>query len=162
MLVKCSQPYVLKCDDVVWSPISQRDGDDVYLLNTSGFITIYVDNERIFHFWNNIVPNFHHTTNILRFLNGTEVVKLVQGQTSYIQTTPPNEEVTSITLSVVTVESVEDVRLLELVVNNGNGSITQYSGETNTMRITITDYDKSNYLYVKLGNVLLTFVTAEE
>lgn len=41
MLVRCNKPYVLKMDDVVWSPIGHQDDGDVFVLTTSGLLRLW-------------------------------------------------------------------------------------------------------------------------
>lgn len=161
MLVNCNKPYVLKVDDVEWSPIGTRDGKDEYVVASSGFFEIWVDGIRVFFFRNEISADFNYAENHLVFLQGSSIVKRVVSQHgSYVQSSwsEPQGAFDNLIVRVFTQET-ETASALEVSCNNGDAVIA--SPETGSVRIQITNFDVNEYLMLKLGNVLLCFIAAD-
>lgn len=160
MLVSCNRPYVLKVDDVVWSPVEVLDGADRFILSSGGLVEIMVDGERIFFFRNSITPAFAFTTNELKLKAGG-----AQGESrgdyyaphgTYNQQRFSADDIDYAQVAVYPVGGSAVVDGLELVVNQGNAVVGTTSEDFKQFRI--TGLDPKQYLSVSLGNVLLAFV----
>lgn len=159
MLVDCNKPYVLKVNDVEWSPIGIREGKDEYVISSSGFFEILVDDVRVFFFRNSITPDFEHGAIYLSFREGDTTI-YQESSSDYVQTgwSKPSQPFDSLIIRIQSVDSAS-ASTLELSCNNGTAEI--YQVQENLMRISVEDFDTNEYLMLKLGNVLLAFITTD-
>lgn len=155
MLVKCNSPYRLVVDDVEWSPVSSSANGDMYVLTTSGSIVIYVDNERVFFFRNTITADF-----VLASCFGS---RTINGETGYIARAPhylQTKFVTGMTaLRVIALpDDMSAVSGLSVTCSQENAVVTP-SPQQDRLIYDITGFDLDTYLSLKVGNVLVAFVT---
>lgn len=155
MLVRCNKPYVLKVDDVVWSPISHQGDADVFVLTTSGLVEIVVDDERVFFFRNEITPIFRPRYVLARYYQGEEMLEETRLQSPYVQSQFPSSEVDQVVLR-VQLRTGDSLTGLEVITNQGNGVITEGSSEWPT--VTISNVSSTEYLQVSVGGTLLAFI----
>lgn len=159
MLVTCNQPYVLKVDNVVWSPVEVLAGADRYILSSGGLVEIIVNGERIFFFRNSITPDFTYGTNELKFKAGGQ-----QGTSrgeyfnrgTYHQRRFGYDDIDFVQVAVYPDGGSAVLDGLELVVNQGEAVVGTTSDTYKQFRI--TNVDPTQYLSVRLGNVLLDFI----
>lgn len=159
MLVSCNRPYVLKVNDVVWSPVEVLADADRYILTSGGLIEIMVDDERIFFFRNSVTPDFSFGRNEVRFkaggIDGTDRGNFIN-QGTYHQRRFPASDVDYVQVAVYPDEGTASVSELNLVVNQGDVVAGAQSDVYKQYRI--SNVDPTQYLSVHLGNVLLDFI----
>lgn len=156
MLVSCNKPYVLKVDGVVWSPVEVLTNADRYILSSSGFVEILVDDERVFFFRNSLTPDFTFATNRLRFREGNNEVVAYFVEGTYNQRSFPNASIDNVHVIVYPTGGAASVEGLEFHTSQGDAS--PIASAENYVQYSITNIDPSQYMEVKLGNVLLDFV----
>lgn len=160
MLVYCNKPYVLKVDDVVWSPIGTRDGADEFVLSTGGLVTVYVDDERVFFFRNQIVQDFSVDRVATRFYNGSEIIgNVVTDNNVYAQRViPTNADTIDIVLrGSVNGNSLTGAQLREFGVTSSQGEVNVTTASAEYLQFRIGNLDPSSYCLVRVGNVLVGF-----
>lgn len=160
MIVYCNKPYVLIVDDVVWTPIGEQEGGDLFVLTTSGFVEIMVDDVRVFFFRNVVTPSFTLLNSFVLFYDGeTEVLRTPYSPNSYTQTQFPTAEIDSVVVR-FNRNTSEPIEGLEITSNQGTAELGNPTSDW--PRITITNVNPSEHLQVSLGNTLLAFALPYE
>lgn len=155
MLVRCNNTYRLVVDDVEWSPVSSSDDGDTYVLSTSGNIVIYVEGERVFFFRNTINADF--------VINQSLGTRLIDGHVSYVASQPRYMQTSFATgmtsLGVfIYVDDLSAVAALPITSNQENANIA-LTQTAERLVYNVTGFDLDTYLAIKVGNVLVAFVT---
>lgn len=156
MVVRCNKPYVLKMDDVVWSPIGTRDGGDEYVLSTGGMVTIFVDGTRVFFFRNEITPDFAFGSNEIKFKVGDTRVAEYSSSGTYNQRRFTRSDIDGLYIALYPTGGSSVVDGLE--VSASQGTVTEGGSTTNYKVWNVTGIDASEHFVFKVGNVLLSFV----
>lgn len=157
LIVRSAVPYQLRMDGVVWEPIQSTDEGDEYALNSGGRCTIFANDSLAFYFTNDYVSDFTFNRNELNFFDseGTAIARHYVLGTYNQQQMPANCERLAVAVYPTDLDTASG---LEFTSNQEGTSINKNVGATYVQAI-ITDFDKSKYLQVKLGNVLLSFIT---
>lgn len=159
MLVTCNKPYVLKVDNVVWTPVEVLNGSDRYILSSGGLIEIMVDDERIFFFRNSVTPDFSLGRNEIKFQEGGAqgtVVGNYAVNNTYHQRRFPSSSVDYVQIAIYPSDGIESIENLSLDTNQGVASVGTTGPDWKIF--VITNIDPTQYLSIHLGNVLLDFI----
>lgn len=152
----CNQPYTLMVDGVTWSPIDTEENADVFLLTTSGRVTIFVDNKIAMSFKNSIELDFElegRTSVTFMDSGGSVIDPRENAYDTYIQARGRSNARSLFIQLNGDYSSIED---LEASCNQG--TLAQPSITSTYYRLTLNDYDPSVYAALYVGNVLVGFI----
>lgn len=155
--VTASRQATLFVDGIAWSPISTSGDTASYIVSTGGRFMLYVDDQLVFTFVNEITPDF--TLNSYQRLyfyddDGQQVGEVKYGYQKYVQTAaePTASKVR------VRITGVYPATVWELEPSSNQGTATLDTEDT-AHYVTVTGYDPGKHLEMYMGNVLIAFVT---
>ena len=158
MLVSADAGFVVKQDNVRWTPVGSVDGAVQYVVGSTGRVSILVDDREVFFFVVSFEKDFEYTGNTLNQVIGENVVDTVRGDSGYCQARFVGNAERLYLL--VQPSSMDVSALMELDTScNQDVEVSKSVFGGTRVRYDLRNIDTSTYLQFSVGNVLLGFVS---
>lgn len=161
MSVTTSEEYALYVDGVAWTPTQTSEDTDEYIIASGGRFVFYdARGNVIFSFYNQYTAAFAFLgINKLFQVGQTGAdIDALQTYRKYVQMMTYPERTASFRVQLE--GNYTNSPAADLEPTTSNGEVSEITVTTSRLTFSITNYDTSKYIVVKLGNVLCAFIAA--
>ena len=156
MVVRSDAPVSVSQDGVDWVPVGLVDGAPQFVLGSAGRMSISVNNREIFFFNVEFQPDFIFSENNLRQLEGSNVLEIIYGRSSYCQSRfLENADNMSFAIRP---RSITPAELIALDTHCNQDAVLSSNISSDLVVYRFSNFDSSTYFQFSVGNVLLGFL----
>lgn len=156
MVVRSDAPVSVSQDGVDWVPVGLVDGAPQFILDSAGRMSISVNGREIFFFNVEFQPDFSFSDNNLRQFEGSNLLDLITGRSSYCQ--GRFFETTDNMTFAVRPTSISPAELVTLETHCNQDVVLSSNISSDLVVYRISNFDTSSYFQFSVGNVLLGFL----